>query len=111
MKLAILGVIAMAATAFTQQRGPVQTSPDPIKVRGCLQGNGSTENPWSMKGVVLPSPPIAVPAGNPGGRGDGGARGGGANPGAGAAGGRGQAGAGRGGDAGRGAPPAPPVAA
>jgi hypothetical protein len=76
VKLTILAIIAIAATAFAFQTGSVQT--EPIKVRGCLQGSGSSENPWTLRGAALPAPPAAAPAGNPGGRGDGGARGGGA---------------------------------
>ena len=76
MKLTILAIITIAAAAFALQTGSVQT--EPIKVRGCLQGNGSTGSPWSLRGVALPPPPTAAPAGAPGGRGDGGARGGGA---------------------------------
>ena len=116
MKLTILAIITIAAAAFALQTGSVQT--EPIKVRGCLQGNGSTESPWSLRGVALPPPPTAAPAGAPGGRGDGGARGGGAGArgrgdGAGqgvadVAGARGAGGRGAGGDRGA-APPAAPA--
>src|SRR5215831_13313505 len=75
MKLTILGIIVFAVTTFALQTGPAQTPAETIKVRGCLLGNGSTENPWSLKGVVLPSPPTAAPAGPGGGRGDGAGRG------------------------------------
>jgi|SRR5262245_532750 len=113
MKLTILGIIVIAVTAFALQTSPAQTPAETIKVRGCLLGNGSTENPWSLKGVVLPSPAAPAPAGPGGGRGDGGGRGAGGRgrgdaAGQGAApadGGRG--GAGRGADGGRGAAPAP----
>src|SRR5262249_24313180 len=120
MKLTILGTIAAAVVALGLQSSPAQ-APETIKARGCLQGNGSNENPWALRGVVLPSPPGVAPAGAAGARGDGGARGAGgrgrgdaAGPGAAAAnGGRGATGGagrgdGAGGDgAGRGAAPAP----
>ena len=99
MKLTILAIITIAAAAFALQTGSVQT--EPIKVRSCLQGNGSPESPWSLRGVALPPPPTAAPAGAPGGRGDGGARGD-------AAGARGAGGRGAGGDRGA-APPAAPA--
>src|SRR5262245_11366179 len=110
MKLTILGIIVIAVTAFALQTSPAQTPAETIKVRGCLLGNGSSENPWSLRGVVLPAPPGAAQAPPAGGRGDGGARGAGG-------GGRGDGGA-RGDAAGRGAaqaapapapPPQPPV--
>ena len=113
MKFTILSIFAIVAPAFVHA-GFGQTPAEPIvKVRGCLLGNGSNENPWSLHSVVLPSPP-STPAAAPGARGDGGARGaGGAGRGDGAGQGRGAAGAGRGGDGGRGAapaaPPQPPV--
>jgi len=77
MKVTILGIIVFAVTRFALQTGPAQTPAETIKVRGCLLGNGSTENPWSLKSVVLPAPPTAAPAGPGGGRGDGAGRGGG----------------------------------
>jgi hypothetical protein len=123
MKLTILGIIAATIVAFALQSSSAQ-APETIKARGCLQGNGSNENPWALRGVVLPSPPGVAPAGAAGARGDGGARGAGgrgrgdaAGPVANAAdGGRGAAGGGRGdggrGDgAGRGATPPPPAPA
>jgi len=109
MKLTILGIIVMAVTTFAlQTTGPAQTPPETIKVRGCLLGNGSTENPWSLKSVVLPAPPSAAPAGPGGGRGDGAGRGTGGGRGRGDAAGQGGAPAdGFGGNGGRGtAPPA-----
>ena len=78
MKLTISSLIAIAATAFSLQTPTVQTPAGPIKVRGCLQGNGSDQSPWSLRSVVLPSPPVPAAAGARGGRGDGGARGAGA---------------------------------
>jgi hypothetical protein len=110
MKLTILGIIVFAVTAFALQTGPAQTPAETIKVRGCLLGNGSTENPWSLRAVVLPAPPSAAPAGPGGGRGDGGGRGAGGGRGRGDAAGQGGAPADgdRGGNGGRGAaPPAP----
>jgi len=118
MKLTILGIIAAGAVAFGLQTGPAQTPPETIKVRGCLLGNGSNENPWALHGVVLPAPPGATPASAPGARGDGGGRGAGGRgrgdaAGAGAApadGGRGAAGAERGAAPARPAPsPQPPM--
>ncbi len=109
MKFVIVTIMAVAIFAIAVQIVPAQTqTAEPIKVRGCLAGNGSKENPWTLRGAVLPAPPAPAPAGGGGG---GGGRGAGA-------GGRGGAGgAGRGGDggargadgAGRGA--APPAAA
>src|SRR5262245_17460 len=114
MKVTILAIIVAAGTAFALQ-ALSQSTGEPIKVRACLQGNGSAENPWSLRGVVLPAPAGAAPAAPQGGRGDGGVRGGGgagrgrggdeaAQPGA--AGGRGAPAGGRGGDGARGAAPA-----
>jgi hypothetical protein len=108
MKLALLGSVAVvcAATAFAMQTGSAQTSTEPLRVFGCLQGDGSTESPWVLRGAVLPAPPGAAAAAAPGGgRGDGAGRGaapaGGGRGGQG--GGRGGDGAGRGGDGARGA--------
>jgi hypothetical protein len=117
MKLTILGIVAitsLAAITIAQQSPAAQTSAELIKVRGCLKGNGSDQNPWALRDVVLPSPRAAAPAAAPGGRGDGGGRGGGRGRGDGggqqAQAGDGAGGAGRGGDGGRGAAaaPAPP---
>jgi len=109
MKLTILGIIVMSVTTFAlQTAGPAQTPAETTKVRGCLLGNGSTENPWSLKGVVLPAPPSAAPAGPGGGRGDGAGRGAGGRGRGDAAGQGGAPADGRGGNGGRGAaPPAP----
>jgi hypothetical protein len=72
MKLAIVAIIAAAATAFAVQRGPaLSPAAEPIKVRGCLSGNGSKENPWVLKGAVLPAPPPAAAADGRGGAGAG----------------------------------------
>ena len=57
MKLTILGVIAVAVTAVVLQTVSAQTPAEPIKVRGCLSGNGSNESPWLLRGAVLPAPP------------------------------------------------------
>jgi hypothetical protein len=92
MKLAIIGMLAIAAAGSVLQTGSSQAPSEPIRVRGCLQGNGSDPSPWSLRGVVLPAPRPAAAAAP---RGDGGGRG---------AGGRGR------GDAGRGAAQAPPPA-
>ena len=125
MKLTMLVITTVAVIVLGLQIGSAQTTPE-IKVRGCLQGNGSEASPWVLRGAVLPNPPAppaaagggrgAVAPGAGGGGGGAGARGdgGGRGDGAGAAGqppaggGRGAAGGGgRGGDAGRGAAPAP----
>src|SRR5262245_63712243 len=96
MKLTILGIIAIGFIAFAQQ--PTSTPPpaEPIKVRGCLTGNGSDQSPWILKGAVLPTPagPRGGGPGGPGGPGAGAGAGGGAGRGGGAA------------APGRGAPPA-----
>jgi hypothetical protein len=108
MKLTILGIIVIAVTTFALQTSSAQTPSETIKVRGCLLGNGSTENPWSLKSAVLPAPPAPAPAG---GRGDGGGRGAGGGRGRGDAAGRGAAPAddGRGAAAAPAPPPAPPA--
>ena len=93
MNRTILGLIAAGLVAVALQRVPAQTPAESVKARGCLQGNGTDENPWSLRGVVLPGPPGVAPAAAQGARGDGGARG---------AGGRGDGG-------GRGAAPAAPA--
>ncbi|MBI2150173.1 MAG: hypothetical protein HYU27_06160, partial [Acidobacteria bacterium] len=70
MKLfVLLGSIAVvcAATAFAVQTVSAQTSSEAIKVAGCLQGDGSDQNPWILVGAVLPPPPGAAPAAAPGG--------------------------------------------
>jgi len=114
MKLAFLGVGIVGATALAVSMGFAQTpSTTPIKVLGCLQGDGSEQKPWFISGVALPTAaPAPAPGG--GGRGGGGRGGGGAGagapagapggaaPAAGAAGGA-PAGAARGGQGGRGA--------
>jgi hypothetical protein len=121
MKLTILAVFVIAATAFALQTGSGQTPAEPIKVRGCLAGTGADTSPWLLRGVVLPSPPAPAPAAAPGGRGAAapapggqaaaGARGGGAGGRGGDAGGRGGDAGARGGAAGgRGAAPATPPA-
>src|SRR4029077_4690088 len=100
MKLAVLGGVAVicAATAIVaaQQAAPTE---QPQTLIGCVKGEGTTQSPWVLAGVVIP------PAPAPGaGRGGGGGRGGG----------RGAAGAGREGGgpppAAAPAPPAPPPA-
>src|SRR5262245_25130988 len=89
MKLAVICSIAVVGVimVFGVQPASAQTpEPEPISVRGCLQGEGTAESPWMLAGVVLPAPPAAAPAGGGGrGGGGGGARGGAGGPGAGAA--------------------------
>ena len=97
MKFVFLGILALVITGLALQTGAGQAPADLIKIRGCLQGNGSNENPWVISGVVMPPPPAApLPAGA---RGDGRGRGGAGGEGAG----------GRGGDGGRGAAPTAPA--
>ena len=47
MKLTILGIVAAGVIALALQSSPAQ-APQTIKARGCLQGNGSNENPWAL---------------------------------------------------------------
>jgi hypothetical protein len=83
MKLAVLGGIALAcaATAIVAAQGQA-TAPQVQTVIGCVKGEGTTQSPWTLAGVVIPPP--AAPAGRGGG---GRGAGGGAGRGAGAAGG------------------------
>src|ERR1700748_1579387 len=79
---------AVAAVAGLAAQGTEQT------IMGCVKGDGTDANPWTLIGVVIPPPPPAPPAG-----------GGGVARGAGRGGGRGDAAAAGGGQAaGRGAP-------
>jgi hypothetical protein len=103
MKLVFLGVgIVGAATALAVSTGFAQAPPTtPIKVLGCLQGDGTEQKPWFISGVALPTPaPAGAPGGGRGAGGGGGGRGGG---GGGAAAGAPPAGAGAGAPAGAGA--------
>lgn len=90
MKLAVLGGVALvcATTAVVVAQGQA-TAPQVQTVIGCVKGEGTTQSPWILAGVVIP-PPAAAPAGR-GGRGAGG-------------------GAGRGGGAPAGGPPPAPPA-
>src|SRR5947207_15472100 len=74
MKLTVLGIAVIVVIAIGHQAVCAQ-APTELKVRGCLQGNGSEQSPWTLRGVVLPPPPSAAPAGNRGGGGAGGGRG------------------------------------
>src|SRR6187431_547904 len=60
MKLTLLSVGVCAVLIFSVQTGSAQTSA-PVKVLGCLQGDGSELKPWVLSGVALPPPPPAVP--------------------------------------------------
>ena len=87
MKLAVLGGAALvcAATAVVIGQAPAAPTNQTQTVIGCVKGEGTTQSPWVLAGVVIP-PPAAAPAGRGGGRGGpgaGGGRGAGA-PGAGA---------------------------
>ena len=85
MKLAVLGGVALvcATTAVVVAQGQA-TAPQVQTVIGCVKGEGTTQSPWILAGVVIP-PPVAAPAGRGGGGGRG--AGGGAGRGAGAPGG------------------------
>ena len=75
MKLAVLGGLAAicAATAIVAAQAP---APDQTQtVLGCLKGEGTTQSPWVLAGVVIP-PPAPANAGRGGGGGRGGGRGG-----------------------------------
>src|SRR5262249_22757969 len=87
MKLAAASVVAAVCviTLFGLQSSFAQTSPEPITVRGCLQGEGTNDSPWMLANAALPAPPAAAPAGGGGGGRGGGGRGGAGGPGAGAA--------------------------
>jgi hypothetical protein len=68
MKLTFLGIIVVVVAIVTLQTVTAQAPSEPIKVRGCLMGNGSDQNPWSLHRVVIPPPPgVTAPRG--GGRG------------------------------------------
>src|SRR3954471_14364524 len=94
MKLAMLGSVAAicAATAIVAAQAPATEQTQ--TVIGCVRGEGTTQAPWVLAGVVIPPPAPAAGRGGPGG-----GRGGGG-------GGRGAAGAGR-----EGGGPPPPAAA
>ena len=68
MKLTLLSVGVCAVLIFSVQTGSAQTSA-PVKVLGCLQGDGSELKPWVLSGVALPPPPPAVPPAGAGGGG------------------------------------------
>jgi hypothetical protein len=79
MKLAVLGGVALvcATMAVVVAQGQA-TAPQVQTVIGCVKGEGTTQSPWLLAGVVIP-PPAAAPAGRGGrGAGGGGGRGGGA---------------------------------
>jgi hypothetical protein len=79
MKLAVLGGVALvcATTAVVVAQGQA-TAPQVQTVIGCVKGEGTTQSPWILAGVVIP-PPVAAPAGRGGGgRGAGGGAGRGA---------------------------------
>ena len=81
MKLAVLGGVAAicAATAIVAAQAPAETTQTVI---GCLKGEGTTQSPWVLAGVVIP-PPAPANAGRGGGGGRGGAGRGAGAPGAG----------------------------
>ncbi len=63
MKLAVLGGVALvcATTAVVVAQGQA-TAPQVQTVIGCVRGEGTTQSPWILAGVVIP-PPVAAPAG------------------------------------------------
>ncbi len=67
MKLAVLGGVALvcATTAVVVAQGQA-TAPQVQTVIGCVKGEGTTQSPWILAGVVIP-PPVAAPAGRGGG--------------------------------------------
>jgi|SRR5688572_27981406 len=84
MKPVVPGIGMVAAMALLASPAFSQT-PGPVKVIGCLQGDGSEQKPWFISGVALPAPAPAVAPGGGGGGGrggGGGGRGGGGAPGA-----------------------------
>src|SRR5262245_15896220 len=63
MKLVSLSVVAFAAAAIATLGTSAQTTAEPIvKIRGCLQGDGSPEKPWLLAGAILPVEAPAAPA-------------------------------------------------
>lgn len=81
MKLAVLGGVAAicAATAIVGAQAPATEQAQ--TVIGCLRGEGTTQSPWVLAGVVIPPP--AAPAGRGGAGGGRGGAGRGGAPGAG----------------------------
>src|SRR5262252_7634148 len=76
MKLAVLGGVATicAATAMVAAQAPASEQQTQTII-GCVKGDGSNQNPWTLADVVIP-PPAPANAGR-GGAGRGGAGGGG----------------------------------
>ncbi|HXD73324.1 MAG TPA: hypothetical protein VN628_06300 [Vicinamibacterales bacterium] len=73
MKLAVLGGVAAicAATAMVAAQAPA-TEQQTQTIIGCVAGDGSAQNPWTLADVVIP-PPAPANAGRGGaGRGGGG---------------------------------------
>ena len=83
MKLAVLGGIAAicAAGAIVSAQAPATEQTQ--TVIGCLKGEGTTQSPWVLAGVVIPPPAPANAGRGGGGGGRGGAGRGGGAPGAG----------------------------
>jgi hypothetical protein len=72
MKLTILGgvVFVAAITAGLAAQAPDATTERTIM--GCVKGDGTEANPWTLTGVIIPVPPPPAPPGAGGGRGGGG---------------------------------------
>ena len=70
MKLAVLGGVAVicATTALVVAQNQAAPTNQTQTVIGCVRGEGTTQSPWVLAGVVIPPPPV-IPAG--GGRGGG----------------------------------------
>jgi len=61
MKLLFVGVGIAGAMALAVSTASAQTpSTMPVKVLGCLQGDGSEQKPWFISGVALPAPAPAL---------------------------------------------------
>jgi len=81
MKLALFGGVAVmcAATAIALAQAPTEQQTQTII--GCVKGDGSAQNPWTLADVVIP-PPAPPNAGRGGRGGPGGGRGAGREGGA-----------------------------
>src|SRR6185312_11817851 len=72
MKLAVLGGVAAicAATAMVAAQAPA-TEQQTQTIIGCVAGDGSAQNPWTLADVVIPPPAPANAGRGGGGRGAG----------------------------------------
>ena len=69
MKLTVIGSVALAAAvvAGLAAQGGSSASGTEQTIMGCVKGDGSDANPWTLAGVVIPPPPPLPPPGPPGG--------------------------------------------